>query len=171
MAAAAAPTSMPQARPRSAMEATQVNSIPDAMHTAAMGSVMAGSAFSARKTCCARPETRAFRSCFAPTTIRSWARSGKDPHFGILLFFLVSIQIYIIRTFSEKSTEIFAIFPLFFRLFSWRVCPRQFDIIPFLRLLRNRIFSLPLPFLLAFSMLIVSNSISNYHRTVDSIPS
>ena len=113
MAAAAAPTSMPQARPRSAMEATQVHSIPDAMHTAAMGSVMAGSAFSARKTLCARPDARALRSCFAPTTIRSLLKSGKDPHWGILLSFLVSIQNHIIRGFFKKSTEKFAFSKVF----------------------------------------------------------
>jgi hypothetical protein len=117
VAAAAAPTSMPQARPRSAMEATQVHSIPDAMHTAAMGSVMAGSAFSARKTLCARPDARAFRSCLAPTTIRSLLKSGKDPHWGILLSFLVSIQNHIIRRFSEKSTAKCAFPKVFFRFF------------------------------------------------------
>ena len=118
MAAAAAPTSMPQARPRSSMEGTQVSSIPEAIHAAAMGSVMAGSAFSARKTLRARPDARAFRSCFAPTTIRSLLKSGKDPHWGILLSFLVSIQNHIIRGFSEKSTEKFVFFQSFFQGFS-----------------------------------------------------
>jgi hypothetical protein len=138
VAAAAAPTSMPQARPRSAMEATQVNSIPDAMHTAAMGSVMAGSAFSARKTLCARPDERALRSCFAPTTIRSLLKSGKDPHWGILLSFLVSIQNHIIRGFSEKSTENFAFFQSFFRGFLSKIeWPTQLNIIPFISFYRK----------------------------------
>lgn len=125
MAAAAAPTSMPQARPRSAMEETQVNSIPDAIHAAAMGSVMAGSAFSARKTRCARPDERALRSCLAPTTIRSLLKSGKDPHWGILLSFLVSIQNHIIAGFFQKSIKISSIFLSFSMDSSGYFCPHN----------------------------------------------
>ena len=124
MAAAAAPTSMPQARPKSAMVATQVSSIPMARHAAAMGSVMAGSAFSAKKTLCARPEVMAFRSCLEPTTIRSLRKSGKDPHLGILLSFLVSIQNHIIRAFSEKSTGNFTFSKSFFRFFPHAILAR-----------------------------------------------
>ena len=82
-------------------------------HSSAMGSVMAGSAFCARKTCFARPHNSAFFNCFAPTTTLQQVKSGKLPHFGILLSFLVSIQKHIIRTFSKKSTITLDFFILF----------------------------------------------------------
>ena len=72
--------------------------------------MMAGSAFSAKNTCCARPEFMALRSCFAPTTTFPFGKSGKLPHWGILLSFLVSIQKLIIRKISEMSTEIISFF-------------------------------------------------------------
>ena len=85
---------------------TQIGMMLCCRHSSAMGSVMAGSAFCARNTCFARPLNSAFFSCFAPTTTLQQVKSGKLPHFGILLSFLVSIQKHIIRTFSKKSTRI-----------------------------------------------------------------
>ena len=99
-------------------------------HIASMGSVMAGSAFSARKTHRALPLFRAFRSCLEPTTSRCLPISGNAPHFGILLFFLVSIQKHIIRRFSKKSTKFTEKFLLFFQGFSLKSLPTQFFIIP-----------------------------------------
>ena len=50
MPAAAAPTSMPQAWPSSAIVGAHSTSTPASRHWAAMGEVMRSSAFSARKT-------------------------------------------------------------------------------------------------------------------------
>ena len=91
---------------------------------------MPGSAFSARKTHRALPLFRAFRSCLEPATSRCLPISGNAPHFGILLFFLVSIQKHIIRRFSKKSTKFTEKFLLFFQGFSLKSLPTQFFIIP-----------------------------------------
>ena len=106
-AAAAAPTSMPQARPRSAMSATQAIWTWFSPHSSANGRVKAGSAFSARYTRTALPARTAFFSCLAPTATCSREISGKSPHSGILPFCFLSIRDYIIRVFRKKSTKLF----------------------------------------------------------------
>ena len=91
-----------------------------------MGSVIAGSAFWARKTKRAEPFSRAFRSCFAPTTTLEFFSFSKSPHSGIIQSFIVSIQILIIITFFKMSTKICENFR-FFQLNLRRKC-RNFPI-------------------------------------------
>ena len=74
---------------------------------------MDGSAFSARQTNLALPFSRAFRSCFAPTTTLFFFNSAKSPHWGIIHSFFLSIQMIIIRSFSKKSTKTFEKFRFF----------------------------------------------------------
>ena len=101
MAAAAAPTSMPQALPSSAMECTQVICMRLAAHSSSRGSVTAGSASSARKTCWAVPPRTAFFSCLAPTTIRLEPKSGASPQFGMIQSFFVTIQVVLYALFRK----------------------------------------------------------------------
>ena len=112
-AAAAAPTSMPQAAPSSDIVGTQRKGTRRSRHLSSRGWVMAGSAFSARQTNLAWPRSRALRSCFAPTTTLFFFNSAKSPHLGILQSFLVSIQKLIIRRFFKMSTKTFQKFRFF----------------------------------------------------------
>lgn len=68
MPAAAAPTAMRQAVPRSCIVGAHSTGMPAASHSAAIGSVIPGSAFFARNTRRTLPFDSAFRSCFTPTT-------------------------------------------------------------------------------------------------------